>query len=77
MVKYTGNIGDITLMLKHAMLDNDIKQKDICNATGWSKSTVSNLLNNRTDNPSIGVIMQLCNAMGCDLIIDIAAREKK
>ena len=77
MIKYTGKIDDITLMIKHAMLDKDIKQKDICNATGWTKSTVSNLLNNRTSNPSIGVILQLCDAIGCDLIIDIVPYETK
>lgn len=77
MIKYTGKIDDITLMIKHTMLDKDIKQKDICNATGWTKSTVSNLLNNRTSNPSIGVILQLCDAIGCDLMIDIVPYETK
>ena len=63
------------LMIKHAMLDNDITQKDICSATGWSKGTVSNLLNGRTENPSLKIILQLCDAIGCDFIIDIAKRE--
>lgn len=71
MIKYNGDISDVTLMLKHAMLDNNVSQKDICNITGWSKGTVSNLLNNRTVNPSLKVILQLCDAIGCDLIIDI------
>jgi len=71
MIKYNGNINDIMLMVKHAMLDNDIKQKDICNATGWSKGTVSNLLNGRTENPSLKVILELCKACKCDFIIDI------
>lgn len=75
MIKYNGNISDITLMLKHAMLDNDVSQKDICNATGWSKGTVSNLLNNRTENPSLKVILQLCNAIGCDFLIDIKLKQ--
>lgn len=76
MIKYEGNIADVTLMIKHIMLDMDLKQKDICNATGWTKATVSNLLNNRTDNPSLKVLMELCNAMDCDLIIDIQPKEK-
>lgn len=71
MIKYNGNIADITLMIKHAMLDNEISQKDICNITGWSKSTVSNLLNNRTVNPSLKIILQLCDAIDYDFIIDI------
>lgn len=35
------------------------------------KGTVSNLLNGRTENPSLKVILELCNAIGCDFIIDI------
>lgn len=73
---YKGDISDITLMIRHAMLDNDKKQKDICNATGWTKGTVSNLLNNRTDNPSIDLLLKLCNAIDCDLIIDIRPKTK-
>ena len=71
MIKYNGNIEDIMLLIKHKMLDNNISQKDICNITGWSKSTVSNLLNSRTENPSLKFILQLCNAINCDFIIDI------
>lgn len=74
---YKGDISDITLMIKHAMLDNDKKQKDICNMTGWSKGTVSNLLNNRTENPSLKVLFELCNAIDCDLVIDIKPRTQQ
>lgn len=77
MVKYNGDISEITLMLKHIMLDMDIKQKDLCNATGWTKATVSNLLNNRTENPSLKILLELCNAMDCELIIDIVPRAKE
>lgn len=76
MVKYNGDISEITLMLKHIMLDMDIKQKDLCNVTGWTKATISNLLNNRTENPSLKILLELCDAMGCDLIIDIIPRVK-
>lgn len=75
MIKYTGNINDVMLLIKHKMLDNDITQKDICNATGWTKGTVSNLLNGRTENPSLKVILQLCDAVGCDFIIDIQNKD--
>lgn len=75
-MKYTGNVNDIMLMIKHKMLDNDITQKDICNRTGWSKATVSNLLNGRTENPSLKIILQLCDAINCDFIIDIQNKPK-
>lgn len=76
MMKYNGNINDITKMIKHIMIDNDIRQKDLCNATGWTKSTISNLLNNRTENPSLKLLLELCEAINCDLIIDIKPKEK-
>lgn len=77
MIKYNGNVADITLLIKHLMLDMDIKQKDLCNATGWTKATISNLLNNRTVNPSLKILLELCNAMDCELLIDIQPKEKE
>lgn len=49
MIKYNGNIADITLMIKHLMLE--------------------------TENPSLKILLELCNAMNCELIIDIQPKE--
>lgn len=70
-MKYTGDVNDIMKLIKHRMIDNDVTQKDICNITGWTKGTVSNLLNGRTENPSLKIILELCNAIGCDFVVDI------
>lgn len=64
-------IDDVTLAIRHIMLDKDIRQKDICSATGLSKQTISNLLNNRTDNITLDTLNKLCKAVGCKLSIDI------
>lgn len=69
MIEYNGNIENLILDIKHFMLDNNIKQKDISIKTGWTKGTVSNLLNNRTKSPSITVIYELCIAIGCNVLI--------
>lgn len=74
-MKYTGDVNEVMKMIKHKMIDNDVTQKDICNVTGWSKGTVSNLLNGKTENPSLKIILQLCDAIECDFMIDIAKRE--
>ena len=74
-MKYDGNVMEVMKLIKHRMIDRDITQKDICNATGWSKGTVSNLLGGKTENPSLKVILQLCNAIECDFIIDIVDRD--
>lgn len=70
-MKYTGDVNEVMKLIKYRMIDKDITQKDICNATGWSKGTVSNLLNGKTENPSLKIILQLCDAIGCDFMIDI------
>lgn len=70
-MEYSGNIEELTKVIKCKMIEKDIKQKDICNKTGWSKSTVSNILNNRTSNPSLDLLLNICNAMDCKLIINI------
>ncbi|MGF0102016.1 helix-turn-helix domain-containing protein [Bariatricus sp. SGI.019] len=74
-MKYTGDVNEVMKMIKHKMIDNDVTQKDICNATGWSKGTVSNLLGGKTENPSLKIILQLCDAIGCDFMIDITERK--
>lgn len=76
-MKYNGDINEIMKQIKHIMIDNDITQKDICNVTNWSKATVSNLLNGRTENPSLKIILQLCDAINCDLVIDIVPTKKE
>lgn len=70
-VQYKDNIQDIMLQIQHIMIDKDIRQKDICNITGWSRATVSNLLNGRQTNITLDTLLSLCNAIGCDLYIDI------
>lgn len=65
------NIDDVTLAIRHIMLDKDIRQKDICIATGLSKQSISNLLNNRTENITLDTLNKLCKAVGCKLSIDI------
>lgn len=65
------DIEDITRMIKHVMIDNNMKQKDIVQKSNWSKQTVSNLLNNRTKNIGIDTLKELCNALGYNLCIEI------
>ena len=74
-MRYTGDVNEVMKLIKYRMIDKDITQKDICNATGWSKGTVSNLLSGKTENPSLKIILQLCDAIGCDFMIDIISKE--
>lgn len=73
-IEYT-TIDDVTLAIRHIMLDKDIRQKDICIATGLSKQAISNLLNNRTENITLDTLNKLCKAVGCKLSIDIEDTE--
>ena len=69
-MKYN-NIEDITVMIKHIMIDENLKQKDIVEKSGWSKQTVSNLLNNRTKNIGLDTLKELCESLGYNLNITL------
>ncbi len=69
------DLKSIMLQIEHIMLDNNIRQKDICNATGWSAQTVSNLLACRRDTINIDTLAKLCNALGYNLDIEIKPRQ--
>lgn len=71
------NIDDVTLAIRHIMLDKDIRQKDICISTGLSKQSISNLLNNRTENITLDTLNKLCKAVGCKLSLDISDIDMK
>lgn len=73
---YNNNIDDIMRQIRHIMIDNDIRQADISNKTGWTRQTVSNLLACRRDSINIDTLVRLCDAIDCDLIIDIQSRSK-
>lgn len=75
-IEYT-QIDDVTLAIRHIMLDKDIRQKDICIATGLSKQSISNLLNNRTENITLDTLNKLCKAVGCKLSLDISDIDTK
>lgn len=53
------------------MIDKNMRQKDLCNATGLSKQAISNLLNNRTENITLETLDKLCKALGCELSVVI------
>lgn len=73
---YNNDINELMIYVKHIMLDKNITQKNICEKTGWSKATVSNLLAGRTKSPGINVIKDLCNAIDCDLQINIVSKKE-
>lgn len=73
-MKYN-NINDLMIQIRHIMIDKDIRQSDISNNTGWSRQTVSNLLACRRDSINIDTLVRLCDAIDCDLYIDIQPRD--
>ena len=72
---YTGNVMEIMKSIEHIKIDNDISNKDISEKLGKSKQTVSNLLNGQSKNITLDTLKSLCNAIDCDLVIDIKKRE--
>jgi DNA-binding Xre family transcriptional regulator len=71
-----GDIQNVMLQIRHIMLDKNIRQKDICNKTGWSRQTVSNLLACRRDGITLDTLLMLCKACGCSLYLDIVSEDQ-
>ena len=68
---YTGNINEIMKAIEHIKVDYDISNTDIAQAMGKSKQTVSNLLNGQSNNITLNTLLSLCDAVGCNLKIEI------
>ena len=75
-MKYDGNIDDIMKVIEHIKIDHDIRNTDIAKGMGKSKQTVSNLLNGQTGNITLNTLVALCDAVGCDLHIDIKRKNE-
>lgn len=73
---YNNNIDNIMKQIKHIMIDNDIRQSDIVARTGQSKGTISNLLNCKSKNITLDTLLMLCNAIDCQLDINIISKWK-
>lgn len=59
-------------IVKHYLLDNNLKQQDIINNLSISKGALSQLLNN--DNVSLKKMLMIANALDCDLEITLKKR---
>nr|DAQ62242.1 MAG TPA: Cro/C1-type HTH DNA-binding domain protein [Caudoviricetes sp.] len=71
---YNGNIMDIMKIIEHLKIDLEMTNNEIAAKMGKSKQTVSNLLNGQSKNITLDTLNNLCDAIGCDLIIDIRKR---
>ena len=71
---YNGNIMDIMKNIEHLKIDLEMTNNEIAAKMGKSKQTISNLLNGQSKNITLDTLNNLCDAMGCDLIIDIRKR---
>ena len=74
-IVYNDNSDDIFKLIKHIMLDKNIKQVDIANNVGQTKQTISNLLNCKSKNVNLNTLKMLCDAIDCDLIISIVDKD--
>ena len=72
---YSGDINDIIKMIKHIQVEYNMSNNDIAANLGKSKQTVSNLLNGRQTNITLDTLLNLCNAVDCELEINIKRKE--
>lgn len=61
--------------IKKAIIDNNTTGKAIADKLGISPQTYQHLINKKQ--LSFADVKKICDAMGCDLIIDIVPRKKE
>lgn len=74
-MKYDGNIEPILKSMEHIKIDYDISNTNIADRMGKSKQTISNIFKGRQPNMTLDSLKALCDAMDCDLVIDIVRRD--
>lgn len=70
---------EIIKLVNMMMIDREVKKIDIAHKTGQSEGTIRNLLNPNyrpANSITIDTLAMVCNAMDCDLVIDIVPRSK-
>lgn len=72
---YQGDIKPLLKMVDHVMVDKELSNNAIASTMGKSKQTISNLLNGRQPNVTLETLLALCQAIGCQLVIDIVPLE--
>lgn len=72
MFKYIDN-EDLRKELKKAQIDNDITAKSVCDKMGVLPQSYQKLINKV--NFSFADMKRICDAMDCDLVIDIVPRK--
>lgn len=60
-------------VVKQYLLNNNLKQNDIANNSDMTKATVSKLLNR--DNISLDKMLEIANALNCNLEINLVPKE--
>lgn len=72
---YNGDIKPILKTMEHIKIDYNITINDISKGTNKSLQTVSNFFKGRQPNATLDTLKMYCDAMGCDLVIDIVKRD--
>ena len=73
MFKYTDN-EQMKNELKKILIDNNMTAKEIADNIGVKPQQYNNIVNKR--NFALSDLKRICDAMSCDLIIDIVPRNK-
>lgn len=69
---------DVIKLIRKVMIDKDLKRVDMADRMGGHATTAYNLLNPdyRPDNTiTIDTLVRLCDAMDCNLVLDIVDKD--
>ena len=71
-MKYTEN-KDIKKLIDKELIDRELTKVEIAEKMGCKKQMLNNILNKK--NLAFSDIARICDAMGCDLYVDIREKE--
>ena len=63
----------ILLKIKSFMVENEVKNKELAKKLNLSEAALSSRL--KQDNISITSLVEICNALGCDLDIELIKKD--
>ena len=63
----------ILLKIKSFMVENEIKNKELAKKLNLSEAALSSRL--KQDNISITSLVEICNALGCDLDLELIKKD--
>ena len=72
---FNGNMTDLLKEIERIKSNKGISNSDMVAKTGKTKQQICNMLKGRQPNMRLESLKELCNAIDCDLVIEIKSKD--